>query len=182
MRFAMYSNDALFNAIPDLESKILLDIGTGSESSYSHGFMESLYNKLVTKHGEDFADEQIDGFYSHVVAVDIEVYKGYLSFLEDRLVCADGRNLPFKNESFDIVAIGWLLDLLANFKPTEDNSEIIKLMEELSRVTKPSGYVIGDVPLHPLQWDGMFGIPMMILNIPEYYSQIASYRKIFEKF
>lgn len=60
-----------------------------------------------------------------------------------KLVLGDGKNLPFKDNSYDLVTS---LDVLEHL---EDDQ---KVMQEAWRVLKPGGFFLVSVPAHPWLW------------------------------
>ncbi|NIO43961.1 MAG: methyltransferase domain-containing protein [Candidatus Aenigmarchaeota archaeon] len=169
-----YTRRDFFKEIPDLESKTLLDVGASEHCIFSMAYLMFLYDKRArTKEKlDEKAYNESKKFRKNIVTVDLE-YKGKLSsILPETSICADARKLPFDNESFDIVAIGWLLDCF------ENNSEVVRTINESVRVLKSNGYLIGDAPLHPpITSNEKLKTPKLLSN-PKYSKQIEKYRRV----
>jgi len=103
--------------IPDLETKMLLDIGCGPLDSYSTNF-PIRQNAIVSD--------------LHKSSLDYTLLYGFKS------VCADMLALPFNSKIFDIVSTGRLLHLL------NSDNERERAISESKRVLVPGGYLIGN--------------------------------------
>jgi len=82
--------------------------------------------------------------------------------------------LPFDDESFDIVAMGYLHDTL------EEKSVLKEAIDESVRVLKPNGYLIGDTPLHPMRprYERLRVLKLLSgIDHPKYAEQIRSYQE-----
>ena len=103
-------------------------------------------------------------------------------FFKKRCICADAMTLPFKDESFDIVSIGWLLDYFSEENKETDNTKINNILEETYRMLKPEGYLMGDVLLYPNKsFNKLSTIPNILGSIPVYMQQINGFSNTFEK-
>ena len=135
-----YTHEKFFEEIPDLEDKKLLDVGAGTFCMYSlSGYLPQVGEQ---KKSNQVRYEENQNVKDNIVALD-RIYDDELCFLPERSICGDARKLPFHDESFDIVAAGWLFDYFKN------ESELEEVISECARVLNPKGYLVGDVPLHP---------------------------------
>lgn len=178
LKFKPYTHKSFFENIPDLETKTLLDVGAGPYCDYICGYINYLTSK------NKFSDDELKRFKQNTIAVDID-YPNNIVFLKKRCVCTDTMTLPFKDESFDIVSMGWFLDLFSEENKETDNTEINKILEQTYRILKPKGYLIGDVFLYP---NKSFNRLSTILNILDnistysiYMQQINGFSNTFEK-
>lgn len=174
-----YTNEDFFKGIPNLETKTLLDVGAGGHCSYSvMGYLSHLYNQRARIREELDAEayQECERFKKNIVAIDLKYENKDSSLLSERSLCADARNLPFDAGMFDMVAMGWLLDYF------KTDSELGKVISESVRVLKPKGYLVGDVPLHPMRYVyEKFRIPKLLIDIPRYSNQIKKYKQIMKR-
>ncbi|UCD03966.1 MAG: class I SAM-dependent methyltransferase [Candidatus Woesearchaeota archaeon] len=152
MKIRKYRRKELLGIIPNLKNKTLLDIGASNCYSFNWA-----YNRLAKNNGKN------------IILVDINYGKEINKYIfSENAICADAKDLPFKNNNFDIVTSGWLLDY---FK----GKELEKVVNESSRVIKPKGYFIGDVPVHPEKTE-----EDIILFTRKFQPQIEEYRKLMQ--
>ncbi|MCK5062660.1 MAG: class I SAM-dependent methyltransferase [Candidatus Aenigmarchaeota archaeon] len=175
LKFKPYTQESFFEKIPDLETKTLLDVGAGPYCDYICEYM----NNLISKN--KFSDDELKRFKQNTIAVDIN-YPKKIVFFKKRCICADAMTLPFKDESFDIVSIGWLLDYFSEENKETDNTKINNILEETYRMLKPEGYLMGDVLLYPNKsFNKLSTIPNILGSIPVYMQQINGFSNTFEK-
>ena len=172
LRFKPYTHKSFFENIPDIETKTLLDVGAGPYCDYICGYI----NYLISKN--KFSDDELKRFKQNTIAVDINYPKNIILFKE-RCICADAKTLPFKDETFDIVSIGWLLDYFSEENKETDNTKINKILEETYRMLKPEGYLMGDVLLYP---NKSFNKLSTILNISDNISTYSIYKQQINEF
>ncbi len=167
-----YTYEDLLKEIPDLETKKFLDVGSGRYSPFSLAYFSYLHKKATNQNKKTFVMEE---FKKNIVAVDLKYEDKLDCILPEVSVCADVRDLPFGNETFDIVTAGWLLDYFNDF-------ELERVIDEVVRVLKPEGYFIGDVPLHPMRsiYESL-RIPKLIIDIPRYWKQMKKYKEVMKR-
>ena len=123
---------------------IILDVGCGT------GIMVSALNKIRTAYGLDFS---VDGI------------KFCRQRNLNRTALGNVMNLPFRDESFEVVTC---FDLLEHF---EDD---LTAINELARVCKKGGFLITTVPAYQSLWS----IHDISLHHKRRYS-LSSYKKLF---
>lgn len=153
-----YEPDDFFREIPDLENKRILDVGASIRCTFGLAYLNHLRRQQARECGSIVkAFEESEKFKDDVIAIDTEfkVINNDSSKAKSEgrelalgwdipIAYADARGLPFKDRSFDIVAMGYLLDT-DDFK----RSGLEKAVREAARVLKSSGYLIGDIKLYP---------------------------------
>ncbi len=135
--------------IPDFDNYSILDVGCGNGRFLFHF-------KSKRKFGIDYAEKMIN-----------EAKK----YLDDSILkVADGYNLPFVNESFEIVFGGCYLHNLSND---------IKALQEIKRVSKKYVVLVEPNPLNPLMaLFNLFSGEENIKNVFKFNKKY--YRKIFK--
>lgn len=110
-----------------------LDLGTGEESPCTKYYLEELEDR--TAGSKDF---DVDSF-ENSCRID------RLDIGGDNFVKTDVRDLPHKDETFDLVTAGKLLHYF-------DEQGMEEVLNEAERVLKPEGYIVGDVPINRLAY------------------------------
>jgi len=165
-----------YKKIPNLEEKVLLDVGTGPYAAWSTAYFQALFE--MGENPKKFAE--------NVHAIDIEtsfsIPEEEVQKHEDRdipitFLHADAMALPFNNDSFDIVALGNILNLYLC------NSEFEKIIEESRRVLRSNGYLIGKATLYgwidQLKHRAFYG--PRIIQIKKYETSIRKYFRFLDK-
>ncbi|MFH1127305.1 MAG: methyltransferase domain-containing protein [archaeon] len=168
-----YRYESFFEKIPFLENKKLLDVAAGCLCDYAlFGYLSCLHKQNTQKRKvlDGLSNSDID-YMDNIIAMDLEYGHKIDSCIPERSLCADAQNMPFGNKIFDIVAIGYLLDLLLD-------SEVESVVRECARVLKPDGYLVGDVLLHPETLH--VGSDLHICLKPEHELEQLRYKNIIE--
>lgn len=165
-----YDPGNILGEIPDLKNKRLLDVGAGLACSYclSYIYHTDKDQKKIKTFGD--LNEYVKAKNLNAIAFDKGFAKTTFKIMPEISVCGDARSLPFKDENFDIVTMGYLLDYFIKDKPGLE-----KVMEETSRVLKPKGYLAGHVLLHP----SLIGEAARIIKSPFYLPKYIEQKKIY---
>lgn len=168
-RLQSYTHRELVGNIPDLRNKSLLDVGSGLFSVYAGAYIDCSH-KAQESNNED--PEKPKEIQKNVIALDIKYSDKESAFYPERSVCADARNLPFDNDRFDIVTMGYLLDYFKN------KTELAQVISESTRVLKEGGYLLGDVPLHPMRAiHEKYRRVKWYIDLPRYFYQANIYKR-----
>lgn len=167
-RLSPYSRRELFGYIPNLRDKSLLDVGSGQFSFYAEAYR---YCCRRAQESDSVAPEKPTEIKNDVICLDIN-YSKKPAFSPEKSVCADARNLPFDNDRFDIVAMGYLLDFF------ENKTELSQVIGESTRVLEEGGYLLGDVPLNPWrEASERYRRVKWYIDLPGYFCQAYKYER-----
>jgi len=178
-----YTRSNFFEQIPDLDSKVLIELGCGSQRPYSQSYQYCRTKQIASESsGRELLGRNVFNkkrWDKNDIVVDID-YRRLPIFSSGIFVGADTRNLPFRNETADIVGIGWLLDYWFLHLSEEQNGAQ-QTIAESARVLKPNGYLVGDVALHPIRSrfdkDRQANLPS---DLPGYVAQAERYQELIE--
>ena len=120
---AMYEKHFSFQN-EELEGKDILDLGAGPEAKFDKELRQSGIKAHVISLSPDFSDERYRR-------------KALISNPEANLVAAVGQEIPFKNESFDIVFALHVMEHVFLIEAPLTNAT--KIIEEIARVLKIGG-------------------------------------------
>lgn len=121
-----YTTPDLLSLLPLPEHSTHLDVGPGEFAIWTH----LLHGEVLSRSsGHSITSFQLDLFQPK-------------SVMNDSLVRAKSESLPFSSGIFDVVTMGYLLDLLS---PEEQLSTV----REAHRVLKVGGHILGDVMFVP---------------------------------
>jgi len=169
MKLEPYTRRELFEQIPDLENKTVLDLGSGAFCLYGLTYLDVLGTKL----GKD----KVDGYKDNVVAVDLEYDPSFGSFLAGTSIRGDAKSLPLQGQRFNIVAAGKIFNYFR-----KDYDKLSKILDEIDRVMKEDGYLIGDATLFPsLSPNRLLRPHKIALYWTSYMRQIKKYSKLMEE-
>lgn len=147
-------------ALGNLKGKKLLEIGSGYNL-----FLAICLEKGIQAHGIEPADSEFYK-YTHKIGSEILRRAGFNTTIVKKGV---GEKMPFKNNTFDVVA---------SFYTLEHVKKIKKVLAESSRVLKLGGVMFHVVPNYGSFWEGHYGI-IWFPYIPKMLAKI--YVKIWGK-
>lgn len=140
-----YTGQTLLGELPHTANRRHLDIACGEFGIWSH-FLSELRDVDDTEYS---------------VKLDLHVPR---SPMTEPLVRANSCALPFGDSQFDVVTIGYLLDLL-------NAEEQSKTLQEANRVLQMGGHAVGDVLLHRNHPDGTDRVVPMANRLKRLYLQ-----------
>ena len=166
----------LYKKIADLKDKILLDVGTGPYAAWSAAYFLALFE--MGENPKKFAENvhAIDTETSFLIPEE-KVQKHGDQDTPITFLHADAKNSPFNKDSFDIIALGNILNLYLC------NSKFEKIIKESRRVLRSNGYLIGKATLYgwadQLKYRVFYG--PRIIQIKKYETSIGKYFRFLEK-
>jgi SAM-dependent methyltransferase len=169
MKLEPYTRRELFEQIPDLENKTILDLASGAFCLYGLTYLEVL--------GTTLGKDEVKRYENNVVAIDLEYDPSFGSFLDGTSIRGDAKYLPFRSQRFNIVAAGKIFNY---FRKNYD--ELSRIFDEIDRVLNKDGYLIGDITLFPpLSPNRLLRPHKIALYWTSYKRQIKKYSELIEE-
>ncbi|MEK9146997.1 MAG: class I SAM-dependent methyltransferase [Patescibacteria group bacterium] len=145
--------DEMISLLGPPEGKKLLEIGCG----YGLFLVLCLKNGIKAE-GIEPANQE---FYKFTLKLSKEILKRS-GFSQKVVKNAEGESLPYKDNTFDVVASLYTLEHVRDVK---------KVLSESTRVLKPGGYLYIVVPNYGSFWEGHYGI-FWIPYLPKFLAKI----------
>jgi ubiquinone/menaquinone biosynthesis C-methylase UbiE len=145
--------EKLHGRVGDLKRKRILEVGSGYGMMVVHGCL----NYGLDMHGLEPPKQGFEGRYE--IAQKLLLDNGLDS---SRIVCGTGEEIPFPDESFDIVY---------SFQVLEHVQNPYKVLQESWRVLRPGGILYCDAPNYRTFWEGHYNIPW-IPGMPKWAARL----------